>query len=221
MPDWLSYLWYDATAWVSAAAAMLAFSHRVDGGENVPRDGPVLLLANHQCYLDPVFIALATRRHLRFLARKNLWHSKLLGRLLESYGAAPVDQTGVATEGLKSVIEQLKRGRAVLLFPEGQRTWDGKIGPLKPGVHLIIKRAPARIVPVGIAGAYDAWPRWRKYPIPAPLFLPSSKGSVAVAIGRPFDSRRIAEMPREQALTELHAEVHAMWLRAERLRRKS
>jgi hypothetical protein len=74
---------------------------------------------------------------------------------------------------------------------------------------------------VGIAGAYDAWSRWNRLPTPAPLFLPPSAHSVAVAIGRPLDSRRLAEQPREQVLAILSAELQKCWMRAEQLRRKS
>jgi 1-acyl-sn-glycerol-3-phosphate acyltransferase len=220
MQDWLSRAWYETVAWVTAAGSILAFSSRFEGGANVPRQGPVLLLANHQCYLDPVFIGLATRRQLSFLARKSLWKSRALGWFINSLNAVPVDQEGVAKEGLKTVISLLERGRAVVIFPEGQRTLDGKMGPLMPGVHLIIKKTRPLIVPVGIAGAYDAWPRWRPYPIPAPLFLPGAKGTVAVSIGKPFDSTHLAEMPRDQAIAELFTTIHKMWRRAEHLRRK-
>jgi 1-acyl-sn-glycerol-3-phosphate acyltransferase len=92
--------------------------------------------------------------------------------------------------------------------------------PLKPGVHLVIKRAKAPIIPVGIAGAYDAWPIWRSYPIPAPLFMPTKPGAIAVSLGKPIDSSRFTEMPREQALQELFGLIHAEHLRAEKLRRK-
>jgi 1-acyl-sn-glycerol-3-phosphate acyltransferase len=220
MQGWLSGLWYESVAWLATAASVLGFSLRLEGGRNIPRRGPALLLANHQCYLDPVFVALSTRRRLCFLARKTLWRNRALGKLIDSLNAVPVDQEGVAKEGLKTILEQLRRGQAVLIFPEGQRTWDGQMNELRPGIHLLIRRAQPPIVPVGIAGAYDAWPRWRSYPLPAPLFLPPGKGTIAVSVGRPIDARRFLELPREQVLAELHKAIHAMWRRAERLRRK-
>jgi 1-acyl-sn-glycerol-3-phosphate acyltransferase len=85
---------------------------------------------------------------------------------------------------------------------------------------LLIKRTQAPIVPVGIAGAYDAWPRWRTLPTPAPLFCPSVTGAIAVVVGKPLDPRRYAEMPREAALQELHAKIAEVHARAERLRRR-
>jgi 1-acyl-sn-glycerol-3-phosphate acyltransferase len=220
MQDWLAGCWYDLMACVAASASILGFSLRVEGGRNIPRQGPALLVANHQCYLDPVFIGLTMCRRLCFLARKNLWKHRGLAWFLDSINAYPVDQEGVATEGIRSVIRLLEKGQAVLVFPEGSRTWNGQMEPLKPGVHLIIRRALPPIVPIGIAGAYDAWPRWRSYPTPAPLFLPPGKGTVAVSVGRPINSKRFAEMPREAALAELHREIQQMAEHAARLRRK-
>jgi 1-acyl-sn-glycerol-3-phosphate acyltransferase len=220
MQQWLAGLWYEVVSWAAAAGSILGFSARFEGGQHIPPKGSVLLLANHQCYLDPAFVGLATQRRLCFLARKSLWRNKALGWLIGSLNSYPVDLVGVATEGIRAVINLLGEGKAVLVFPEGQRTMNGQMNPLKPGVHLIIRRSLPLIVPVGIAGAYDAWPRWRSYPIPAPLFLPPGKGTIAVAVGRPIDSRPFAEMPREQALAELQKEIHALWQRAERLRRK-
>src|SRR5207253_962423 len=99
------------------------------------------------------------------------------------------------------------------------RTHDGAMHELKPGVHLLIKRSQVPIVPVGIAGAYDSWPITRSYPIPAPLFLPPNGGAISVALGKPLDSRRFAEMPRAEALQELFNVIHAEQQRAEMLRR--
>jgi hypothetical protein len=85
---------------------------------------------------------------------------------------------------------------------------------------LLIKRTQAAIIPVGIAGAFDAWPRWRKVPTPAPLFLPPRPGTIAVSIGTALDAARFAEMPREQVLEELHRELQKSIVSAEKLRRK-
>jgi 1-acyl-sn-glycerol-3-phosphate acyltransferase len=76
------------------------------------------------------------------------------------------------------------------------------------------------IVPIGIAGAFDAWPRQRRLPKFAPLFMPPRKGSIAVCVGRALDGQRYADMPREQILDELLTKIHEVEDRAERLRRK-
>jgi 1-acyl-sn-glycerol-3-phosphate acyltransferase len=221
MPDWLSYLWYENAYWTTMAGMTLGFSLRSEGGRNVPARGPALLIANHQSFLDPVAVGLAARRHLCYLARKTLFRNRLFGDLLRSFNVVPVDQQGVAKEGLKTVLKQLKAGQAVLMFPEGERTWTGRMQPFKPGIQLLIKRVRAPIVPVGVAGAYEAFPRTLKLPRLSPLFLPASGAGVAVSVGRPLPAERYADLPREQMLRELFAELQKVQQRAECLRRKA
>ena len=75
MPGPLGYLWYEAAYWLTLVTFTFGWSIRARGGNDVPRKGPVLLIANHQSYIDPLMIGLAVRRHLDFLARKGLLSS--------------------------------------------------------------------------------------------------------------------------------------------------
>ena len=213
-------MWYRFCHVVQSHTFTLGFSLRTEGGSHVPPAGPALIVANHQSYVDPVVIGLAFPRQLIYLARKTLFRNPVFSWLIRSLNAVPIDQEGVGKEGIRTILEQLQLGKAVVVFPEGERTLTGRMNPLKPGVHLLIKRTHAPIIPVGIAGAYDAWPRTRRFPIPAPLFWPAGKGTIAVSVGRPLDARRFAQMPREQALAELHQEIDAVQRRAEKLRRR-
>lgn len=216
----LQSLWYDAVRTVAMAVFTLGFSYRYEGTRHVPRSGPALLVANHQSFLDPLVVGMATNRHLVYLARKTLFRRSMFAAAIRSLNAVPIDQEGVGKEGIRAVLNELHKGNAVLVFPEGSRTRDGKMHELRPGIHLLIKRAQAPIVPVGIAGAYDAYPIWRKYPIPAPLFLPATKRTIAVSIGRPLDAGRFVELPRDQAMAQLYNELQKAHARAEKLRRK-
>lgn len=198
----------------------LGFSLRMQGQDNMPLDGPALVVANHQSFLDPLVIGLCARRPLVYLARKTLFKHPVFAALIRSLNAVPIDQEGVGKEGIRVVLEQLGRGRAVVVFPEGERTMNGAMLPLRPGIHLLIKRARAAIVPVGIAGAYDAWPRWRAYPLPAPLAWPARPGTISVSLGKPLDAHDFAAMPREESLRALFAKIHEEQVRAEKLRRK-
>jgi 1-acyl-sn-glycerol-3-phosphate acyltransferase len=215
-----SSLWYEGTFWASMTGLTLGFSLRTEGMEHVPRHGPALLIANHQSFLDPPLVGVAARRPLRYLARKTLFRRPALAWLIRSLNAVPIDQEGLGLEGLRVILHQLQAGQAVLVFPEGERTHDGSILPLRPGIQLLIKRARAPIVPVGIAGAFEAWPRWRPFPIPAPLFLPPGKGTLAVSVGPPLDAHHFLELPRDRVLAELFAHLQHVAQRAERLRRK-
>jgi 1-acyl-sn-glycerol-3-phosphate acyltransferase len=198
----------------------LGFSLRTEGMQHVPRQGPALLIANHQSYLDPVLVGLAARRRLWYVARSTLFRHRFFGWYIRSLNAVPIDQEGTGIEGLRATLRLLKEGKPVMVFPEGGRTPHGKIEPLKPGIHLLMKRAPAPIIPLGIAGAYEAWPTRRPYPILAPLFLPASERTIAVSVGPALDARRYADLSRERALSELFDVLQQVHRRAEQLRRK-
>jgi 1-acyl-sn-glycerol-3-phosphate acyltransferase len=221
MPPWLAALWYDFGYWTSTAAYTLGWGLRFDGRRNVPRTGPALLLCNHQSFLDPIAVGVASARRLYYLARKTLFKNPLLGAYLRSVNCVPVDQEGVAKEGLKAILEQLQAGHAVLVFPEGERTWTGRMQPLKPGVHLLIKRVAAPIIPIGIAGAFQALPRTRKWPRLSPPFWPRTGADIAVAIGTPIPAGHYDGVPREQVLEDLFHRIRQMHDRAESLRRRT
>jgi 1-acyl-sn-glycerol-3-phosphate acyltransferase len=220
MQAWLSYLWYEFVWCVTAVGSVFGLSMRVEGARNVPRDGPVLLIANHESFLDPPLIGIAVRRHITYLARETLFKNPAFGWFIRSVNAVPIDQDGFARQGLKAILEELQKGNGVLVFPEGERTPHGRMQALKPGIMLLIKRVQTAIVPVGIAGAYAAYPRWRAIPFLAPLFLPATGRGVAVVIGKPIDSRRYAKMSREEALAEMFQEIQKVQARAEALRVK-
>ena len=213
-------MWHESLYLGYYMAMTLGFSLRTQGEHNVPAKGPALLIANHQSYLDPPLIGVAARRPLVYLARKTLFRNRYFAMLLRSLNAVPIDQEGVGKEGIRAILEQLQQGQAVVVFPEGTRSPDGVMQPLKAGIHLLLKRTQAPIIPVGIAGTYHAWPSSRKYPIPAPLFLPARRGTISVSIGKPLDARRYTELPRDQVLQELFDKIHIERQRAEQLRRR-
>jgi 1-acyl-sn-glycerol-3-phosphate acyltransferase len=213
-------LWmYETGYWLSKIILTWGFHYRYEGSQYVPRSGPVLVLANHQSFFDPPIVGCAIRRHTCFLARKTLFRG-MFGRLISRLNTVPVDQEGVAKEGIKGVLEQLKSGQVVLVFPEGERTPTGEVQPLKPGILLLIKRIEAPIVLVGVAGAFDALPRTRKWPKFSPCFLPTTGADIAVSYSKPVPAQYYRDMPREQALSELREELIRAKKRAERLRRK-
>jgi 1-acyl-sn-glycerol-3-phosphate acyltransferase len=131
----------------------------------------------------------------------------------------PVDQEGVAKEGMKAVLELLKAGEGVLVFPEGERTWTGPMQALKPGILLVLKKFPVPMVPVGIAGAFEAFPRTQKLPRLSPPFLPPTGADLAVSIGKPIPPEHYEGMPREKILEDLFEAIYQQRQLAERLRR--
>ena len=170
MPALFAAAFYEFARWVFGFLLIFLFSHRSVGSRNVPRRGAVLLVANHQSFVDPIVVGVAAGRHLSYLARKTLFRTTFKRWLLETVNAVPIDQEGVGKEGIRNIIKKLQSGHAVLVFPEGERCWDGQFHALRPGVALLLDRVAVPIVPVGVAGPFDAWPRFRPFPSPSPLF---------------------------------------------------
>ena len=192
----------------------LTHSARFDGTDRIPDRGPVLLIANHQSYYDPPFIGCwITRRQLDFLARGSLFKFKPFAWLLKTVHTMPIKQGAGDTGAMKEALRRLGEGRAMLVFPEGSRTRDGSISPFERGTALLLKRAHCTIIPVGISGAYEAWPRHKRLPRPF-------SGRIAVVYGDPISSDTLVEHGADEAMRRLHAEVEALAVRAMELRRR-
>ncbi len=219
-PSLAGCFWYDCVYWSSFTFFTFGFSYRRDGWMNVPPDGPLLLRKSiSRSMFDPVLVGLASRRYLSYLARKNLFEQPVLAPLIRSLNAIPIDR-GFGKDGIQAVLDALSEGQAVLVFPEGERTYDGKVQPLKAGVSLLLKRLSCPIVPVGIAGAFAAWGRSTKIPQPSPLHVPPEASTIAISVGQPIDPVRYKGMNRDGMMAELHAALVRQFENAEKLRRK-
>jgi len=157
MMSWLYWLGWT----ISRSAARALFGMRVIGRDHLVPDGPVLIAANHESFLDPPLIGIVYREDLVFLARKTLFRG-IAGWLFRRWNAVPVDQERPDMASLKSIVRLLREGRKVLVFPEGARTLDGTLGPAQPGVGLIVAKSGAVVQPMRIRGARAALPRGAK-----------------------------------------------------------
>ena len=156
------------------------------GEDNVPAAGGVLLASTHQSFLDPVLVAVCLYREIHFMARRSLFDIPGFGRLIVALNAFPIDRDTRDVKGVKTAIERLKAGNALLVFPEGTRTVDGRIGPMKSGVRLLVERTAVPVVPVLIDGAHKVWPKGQA--------LPGPRGRIDIVFGRPFIGVGIADL---------------------------
>lgn len=164
--------------------ASLLFRIRAIGRRNVPREGGVIIACSHQSYLDPPLVGLLLPRQIHYLARASLFTGpRAFAWLMRSLNAIPVRREGGDRQSYRESVRRLRAGEAVLMFPEGTRTPDGEIGPLRPGVWNLARRAGVPVVPAVIDGAFEAWPRNRLLPRPAPI---------RVLFGRPIPAAAIA-----------------------------
>ena len=157
----------------------LYFRWHVYNSERVPLKGPVILAANHASFLDPPLVGSGLKRDINYLARKSLFRYPVLGWILRAVNAVPVDRDGggAAGLGLKAILNRLRDGGAIILFPESTRTKDGNLQSAHSGIGLTIIKSEAPVVPVRVFGTYEAWGRNTGFPRPRP---------VAVKYGRPM-----------------------------------
>ena len=148
--------WFGWLLFGSAAKSL--FQIRFRGEERLLREGPVLVISNHESFLDPPLVGILWDDEMHFLARKTLFRPGLKW-LYHRWNAIPVDQDNPDMTSLKTIIRLLKSGQRVLVFPEGARTLDGSLGGAQPGVGLIAAKANVPIQPVRIRGAREALPR--------------------------------------------------------------
>ena len=142
------------------------------GLENVPASGPIILAGNHPSYLDPLLIAIPIKRVIRFMAWDALFRVPLLGRLIRSLGAFPVDiRRGKGEAAYREALRVLESGDALGIFPEGQRSEAGPMGELRTGVARLAIESGATIVPITIGGASRAWPKHKLLPKPAKIIV--------------------------------------------------
>ena len=145
------------------------FDIKVYGAEHVPTDGGVLLLSNHQSYLDPVAVAVQLRRPVSFLAKSELFKPWGFRWLIRQLNAFPIRQGAGDVGAVRETIAKLKEGHVLTVFPEGSRTPDGDLMPLQNGFALVVRRADVPIIPVAIDGAFQSWPRAAVLPHPHPI----------------------------------------------------
>jgi 1-acyl-sn-glycerol-3-phosphate acyltransferase len=148
--------------------AKSVFHYRAIGRENLVEEGPAIMAANHQSYLDPPLIGIACRKELYYLARKTLFEKRLLGSLISRVNALPVDLARGDLAAVRTIINLLKEGHRTVIFPEGTRSLDGKIQPARPGIGMIVAKTLVPVVPMRIFGSFEAWPKGGKlkpYPL--------------------------------------------------------
>jgi 1-acyl-sn-glycerol-3-phosphate acyltransferase len=124
----------------------------LQGWENVPRTGPVIMMINHIAFLDPVILTGLMPRPMVSLAKIESYEGKVLGPLLRSFDSIPVNRGAADLQALRSVLDALQAGLAVLIAPEGHRSETGGLGEAHEGIAFAAYRARVPIVPVGISG---------------------------------------------------------------------
>jgi len=117
-------------------------------------NGRYIICSNHISMIDPVTLAVSTKRKICFMGKKELFENKFLGYIFGKLGAFPVDRTGVSLSAIKNSLAVLNRDEILGIFPEGTRVKEYNEDNAKPGISMIAKKANSKVVPVYIKGQY-------------------------------------------------------------------
>jgi len=177
------------------------FRWRVFNPERVPTTGGVIIASNHASFLDPPLVGAGLPRDINYLARESLFRYPGIGALLRSWNSVPVDRDGGGASGLREILSRLYAGGAIILFPEGTRTKDGKLQPARSGIGLTVIKSDVPVIPVRTFGTFECYNRKWKFHMPI---------SLAVKYGRPmnFEALRAeAKTCAKPRLKEIYQQV--------------
>ena len=174
---------------------------KVNGRENIPYTGPLVVVANHITFAEPQIIGILLGRNMRFATQEGFFRNKFVRVIMESLGCFPVYQ-GVADRKTVRLMEQyIKDGFALVIFPEGTRSLNAELLPALNGAALIAQRTNALILPVGISGTKKLrGPVWyfKRPRITAnfgqPFLLPSKNGKLTREDATQLIMKRVADL---------------------------
>jgi 1-acyl-sn-glycerol-3-phosphate acyltransferase len=202
---WSQRLSYTVMRQVFRLCGIFGLGIRCFGRHNFPASGGALVCANHQSNLDPPMVGMMANRRMNYLAKKTLFHHQPLKWIIEHLDAIPIDRDGLGIGGIKETIRRLRRGEMVLIFPEGQRTFDGEMVPLMPGICALARRTGVPLVPVGFDGAFHAWRRGTPFPRTSRVWM---------VVGKPIGKEDYESLDDEQLVQLLEARIRECFRQA-------
>ena len=150
---------YHTTRTVLRSALHAFFPLKILNQEKLIEEGPCVIVANHQSFLDPPLVGTLYRNPIYFLARKTLFDPPFMKHFMPFSQSIPVDQNRPDPASILQVIRTVRSGNRLLIFPEGSRCPDNQIHDAMPGIGLILsKLATVPVQPIRIEGAYDCLP---------------------------------------------------------------
>lgn len=208
--SWQKRFLYSFLHFLINLSLLIFYRLRFYGQNNLPEEGAVIIISNHQSHFDPPILAVGLRRRLNFLARKSLFTFKPFAWLIDTLDAIPLDQNGIGFAGIKESIKRLRNGEVILIFPEGSRTQDGNLAPFLQGSLSLAQRTKAVIVPTAVSGCYEILPRTQTFPA---LFK-----KICVVYGKPIAFEEIKDLSEERLRQLCETRVAELYQEAEKRR---
>lgn len=195
----IDLLW-NLSLWAAATGYRLAgIRVRTEGREQL--DGRAyLFMSNHVSNLDPPIITRTLNRRISIIAKQELFRIPLFGRAMRKADFVAVDRGSrkSALEGIRAAAHVLQSGMAMLVFPEGTRSRDGRLLPFKKGPFHLAMEAGVLVAPITIVGSHEAWPKGK---------MALQKGEVVVRFHPPIDPHQFST--KEELLAAVRAAIHS------------
>lgn len=188
---------YKIIRYIGCVLSFLFFPIRIKGESILDKKGSLILAANHVSYLDPIVLGIAIKRQIHFMAKKEIFEVPILGFIVKSLGAIPVDREKTTPESIKRAFSILRDGRILGIFPEGTRSVNGEILELNVGLIKIALKTNVPIIPIGINGTFEIYSSKSKLP---KIY---KRKKIYINFGKPvyLDSKRIKDIKyQEQCL---------------------
>lgn len=136
--------------YVTMGVYKLFYNFHIEGAENIPQDRALVMASNHRSYADPVILTMPMKKPVTYMAKEELFKNKLFGWFITKLGAFPVKRGTGDMQVIDDAVAILNSGRHLVIFPEGTRSKDGKVGKGKTGVAMIAAKSGADVLPCGI-----------------------------------------------------------------------
>jgi 1-acyl-sn-glycerol-3-phosphate acyltransferase len=192
---------YEFAKAIATPVFRLLYRVRVEGAENVPPTGGVIICANHTRAIDPIFLGIGCPRPIQFMAKQEIFKVPFLGWLVTQLGAFPVDREGNDRGALKRSLEVLESGGCFGIFPEGTRVKSGELGEFHGGTAYLALKAGAQVVPAGITPGYTLFGKV-VVRFGAPVDLTEFRTGKMTGAVRDAASQRISEAVAQQVKSQ-------------------
>ena len=197
---------YRVVAALITGLSWILFRPSVEGRENIPLEGPVLIAPIHRSNVDFAFTLFISPRKVFFMAKDSIFRVPILGPLVTHLGAFPVRRGSADRESMSLAEQVLRRGYALVLFPEGTRKEGLSVQTLHDGAMFVAARTGATVVPVGIGGSDKAMPLGAKFPRPARIRI-----VVGTPISPPVSDGRVSRSAISAKSEELRAQLENVY----------
>lgn len=190
--------------WCNAVLGAAAVREEIHGLENLP-PGTCVLACNHQSNFDAPFIFARLPRHIRFVAKKELYRIPLFGAAVKAMGNIRVERTGGSEadhQAIAAAVEQVRTRTSILFFAEGTRSTDGQLRPFKKGAAILAIDAGVPLVPLSVAGAHQITPK-------GGLWVHSGRPLV-LSVGKPIPTAGLTRADRDTLTLQAHGAVAAL-----------